>query len=200
MNYFEQFLTNLQKASSYDSFRSVFFQYLIECKERMCVHDDFEDMCDLIDDKAINRQWLFCVYSELFANLSYVPREDHDVRFPLYMHAIEKPVYYAEEYIDSDDAGKVEISEVILCFFYSFLQVKNCWWMFDQQFGDPDDHSLRHAMFLKYFNRVRYYDHLLLSADHLVQLKPYEYFSLSPSEAIVMTNREELPSREPYLE
>jgi hypothetical protein len=198
MSYFEKFIANLKKSPTYDSFRSVFLQYLIECKERMCFYDDFEEMCDLIDDKAMNRQWLFIVYCELFSNYDYTPfATDRDMRFQLYLHAIEKPVYYAEDYIDSDDAEKVEVSEMILCFFFSFLQVKNCWWMFDHHFITPDDNIARDAMFFKYFNRVRGYDHLFLNTDHVAHLKPYDYFAISPSEVMVMTNRENLPSREP---
>jgi hypothetical protein len=182
MDFFNQFLVDIKKASSYESFRARFFRFLNECWSRKTFYDDFDCMCDLIYEDGINQQWLFRVYCALFGNLEFIPNGvERDMRFRLYIAAIEKLLYSAEDDIYSSDEEKVKDAEKILGFFYSFLQVRSCWWMFSHQFCDPDDEKKQNGLFYKFFTRVRSYPHLFISPENVVDLEGHNYCEILPN-------------------
>ena len=173
---FNQFLTDIKETSSYESFRSRFFRFYAECRTRDNFFDDFDCMAGLIYEEEINQQWLFQLYCEVFGNLEFIRvSAEYSMRFQLYIAAIESLLFAVEDNLYSHDEENVKDAEKILGFFYSFLQVRSCWWMFDKEFCDLDDENKKSSLFYKLFNRVRLYPHLFLSAKNIIDLDGHNY-------------------------
>ena len=154
-------------------------RFLADCWTRGTFYDDFECMGDLIHDNKVNQEWLFRVYCELFANLELIGHvNDYNIKFQLYIASIEKMLYRIEDDIDSGIKDKVQDAEKILGFFFSFLQVKSCWWMFDHYFVEDGNKNM---LFYRLFCRVRSLPGVIITAANVVDCDGHSCCQISPN-------------------